>query len=61
MWSRLFCMALAILASERAMAQDSVAQFYHGREQLQALAEKIFTTPASVVEQAKQVEYKAPQ
>ena len=29
MWLRLFCMAIAILASERAWAQDSVAQFYH--------------------------------
>ncbi len=32
MWSRLFCMAAAILASERAWAQDSVAQFYHGKQ-----------------------------
>ena len=29
MWWRLFCLAIAILASERACAQDSVAQFYH--------------------------------
>jgi tripartite-type tricarboxylate transporter receptor subunit TctC len=31
MWSRLFCIAIAILASECACAQDSVGQFYHGK------------------------------
>ena len=29
MWWRLSCLAIAILASECACAQDSVAQFYH--------------------------------
>jgi len=32
MWPLLFCMAIAILASERAWAQDSVAQFYHAKQ-----------------------------
>ena len=32
MWSRLFCLPVALLASERAWAQDLVAQFYHGKQ-----------------------------
>jgi tripartite-type tricarboxylate transporter receptor subunit TctC len=71
MWSRLFSMAVAILASERAWAQDSAAQFYHGKQITIIVGSsagggfdiyaRLLSRHMSVVEQAKQaLEYKAP-
>jgi hypothetical protein len=58
-WRLVSIVCIAIVAVGRANAQDAVAEFYRSR--LQALAEKIFATPATVVEQAKQaMKYRAP-
>jgi tripartite-type tricarboxylate transporter receptor subunit TctC len=66
-----FCLAVAILASERAWAQDSAAQFYHGKQITIIVGSsagggfdiyaRLLSRHMSVVEQAKQaLEYKAP-